>query len=96
MDYNCGSVLRELSFHAWPTRDFLRQQAGESPKWIAENRNTTVGARSLRLPAGYVQQVIETLNTGEISVAKAAELLMMDRYSFAERFGDLVAEPILA
>jgi hypothetical protein len=96
MDYNCGSVLRELSFHAWPTRDFLRQQAGESPKWIAENRNTTVGARSLRLPSGYVQQVIDTLNTGEISVAKAAELLMMDRYSFAERFGDLIAEPILA
>jgi len=95
-DYNCGSVLREISFHAWSTRDFLRQQAGESPKWIAENRNTTVGARSLRLPAGYVQQVIDTLNTGEISVAKAAELLMMDRYSFAERFGDLVAEPIPA
>jgi Zn-dependent peptidase ImmA (M78 family) len=93
---NCGTVLREISFHAWTTREFVRQQAGESPKWIAENRNTTVGARSLRLPAGYVQQVIETLNMGEISMAKAAELLMMDRYSFAERFGDLVAEPIPA
>ncbi|MBL0159920.1 MAG: hypothetical protein IPP47_22935 [Bryobacterales bacterium] len=74
----------------------MREQADESPKWIAENRNTTVGARSLRLPAGYVQQVIETLNAGEISTAKAAELLMMDRYSFAERFGDLVTEPALA
>ena len=95
-NYNVGSVLREISFHAWPTRDFLRQQAGESPKWIAENRNTTVGARSLRLPAGYVKQVIDTLNIGEISVAKAAELLMMDRYSFAERFGDLITEPIPA
>lgn len=96
MDYNCGSMLREISFHAWSTRDYLREQADESPKWIAENRNTTVGARSLRLPAGYVQQVIETLNAGEISTAKAAELLMMDRYSFAERFGDLVTEPALA
>jgi Zn-dependent peptidase ImmA (M78 family) len=95
-DYNCGAVLREISFHAWSTREFLRQQAGESPKWIAENRNTTVGTRSLRLPAGYVQQVIETLNMGEISVAKAAELLMMDRYTFGERFGDLVAESIPA
>jgi len=95
-DYNCGSVLREISLHAWSTREFLRRQAGESPKWIAENRNTTVGARSLRLPAGYVQQVIDTLNTGEISRAKAAELLMLDRYSFEERFGNLVAEPVPA
>jgi Zn-dependent peptidase ImmA (M78 family) len=94
--YNCGSVLREISLHAWTTREFLRQQAGESPKWIAENRNTTVGTRSLRLPAGYVKQVVETLNAGEISRAKAAELLMMDRYSFEERFGNLVAEPIPA
>jgi Zn-dependent peptidase ImmA (M78 family) len=95
-EYNCAAVLREISFHAWTTREFLRQQADQSPKWIAENRNTTVGARSLRLPAGYVQQVIETLNMGEISIGKAAELLMIDRYTFAERFGDLVAEPAAA
>src|SRR5450432_2655548 len=75
LEYDCGAVLREISLHAWTTREFVRRQAGESPKWIAENRNTTIGARSLRLPAGYVQQVIETLNMGEISIAKAAELL---------------------
>jgi hypothetical protein len=59
---------------------------------MAENRNTAVGARTLRLPAGYVQQVIETANTGDISFAKAAELLMMDRYTFTERFGDMLVQ----
>lgn len=90
--YNCGSLLRDFSSHALPTREYLRMQATQSPKWMAENRNTTVGALTLRLPAGYVQQVIETVNAGEISFAKAAELLMMDRYTFAERFGDMLVE----
>jgi Zn-dependent peptidase ImmA (M78 family) len=90
--YDCAAALRGLSPHALPTLEYLRTQASESPKWIAENRNTTVGARTLRLPAGYVQQVIATANAGDISVAKAAELLMMDRYSFTDRFGDLLAE----
>jgi Zn-dependent peptidase ImmA (M78 family) len=93
--YDCSGVLREISYHAWTTREFLRQQAGESPKWVAQNRGTTVGTRSLRLPAGYVKQVIDTLNMGEISVGKASELLMMDRYTFADRFGDLI-EPVAA
>jgi len=92
---DCGGALREISYHAWTTREFLRQQPGESPKWIAQNRGTTVGMRSLRLPAGYVKQVIDTLNMGEISIGKAAELLMMDRYTFADRFGDLI-EPAAA
>jgi Zn-dependent peptidase ImmA (M78 family) len=95
LTYDCGGLLREISYHAWTTREFLRQQAGESPKWIAQNRGTTIGTRSLRLPAGYVKQVIDTLNTGEISVGKAAELLMMDRYTFADRFGELI-EPAAA
>ena len=90
--YSCGGLVRDLSPHAIPTREYLRTLAVQSPKWIAENRNTTVGARTLRLPAGYVAQVIETANAGDISFAKAAELLMMDRYSFAERFGDLLTE----
>jgi Zn-dependent peptidase ImmA (M78 family) len=93
--YDCSSALREMSYHAWTTREFLREQAGESPKWIAQNRGTTVGTRSLRLPAGYVKQVIDTVNMGEISIGKAAELLMMDRYTFADRFGDLIG-PVAA
>jgi Zn-dependent peptidase ImmA (M78 family) len=94
--YDCAAVLRELSYHSWPAHQFLRNEADLSPKWIAKNRNTTLGTRTLRLPAGYVKQVIDTLNLGEISFAKAAELLMMDRYTFSDRFGDLVAEPVQA
>jgi Zn-dependent peptidase ImmA (M78 family) len=94
--YSCAAALRELSPHAWTTREFLRRQANESPKWIVENRHTTAGARSLRLPAGYVKQVIDAANDGDISVGKAAELLMMDRYTFTDRFGDIIAEPSLA
>jgi Zn-dependent peptidase ImmA (M78 family) len=90
--YNCGALLRDFSPHALPTREYLRTQVDESPKWIAENRNTTVGTRVLRLPAGYVDQVIKTANAGDISFAKAAELLMMDRYTFAERFGEMLTE----
>jgi Zn-dependent peptidase ImmA (M78 family) len=96
MKYTCADDLRELSPHAWTTREFLRRQASESPKWIVENRHTTAGARTLRLPVGYVQQVIDAVNAGDISIGKAAELLMMDRYTFGERFGDIIAEPLLA
>ena len=89
--FNCGVLLREFSPHAISTREYLAR-VGHPPKWIAENRTATVGARRLRLPVGYVDQVLETLKLGDISVPKAAELLMMDRYSFEERFGDLVTE----
>jgi Zn-dependent peptidase ImmA (M78 family) len=94
--YGCATALRELSPHAWTTREFLRRQANESPKWVVENRHTTAGSRTLRLPAGYVKQVIDAANDGDISIGKAAELLMMDRYTFADRFGDIVVQPSLA
>ena len=84
MKYTCADDLRELSPHAGTTREFLRRQASESPKWIVENRHTTAGARTLRLPVGYVQQVIDAANAGDISIGKAAELLMMDRCTTPE------------
>jgi hypothetical protein len=92
---DCSSTLRTISPHTLTTREFMQSVAAESPKWIAGNRTTSLGTRRLRLPAGYVQQVIEATNSGEISVGKAAELLMMDRYTFAERFGDSLVEPAL-
>jgi Zn-dependent peptidase ImmA (M78 family) len=94
--YDCAPILRSLSSHALNTAEFLRQQAELSPKWIAPNRGTTVGPRSIRLPAGYVQKVVETLNQGDISFGKAAEMLMMDRQTFTERFGSLLHEEAAA
>lgn len=87
---DCASELRELTTHALSTREYLRKQAVEMPKWIAENRNTDLGRRSLRLPSLYVGQVIEALNGQQISESKAAVMLMMDRETFVTRFGSLI------
>jgi len=46
--YDCASILRSLTSHALDTVTFLRQQAELSPRWIAPNRSTTVGPRSIR------------------------------------------------
>jgi Zn-dependent peptidase ImmA (M78 family) len=94
--YDCASILRSLTSHALDTVTFLRQQAELSPRWIAPNRSTTVGPRSIRLPAGYVQKVIETFNQGDISLGKAAEMLMMDRQTLTDRFGSLLHEEAAA
>jgi hypothetical protein len=84
-----------ISPHMLTTREYVQSLAATAPKWIARNRTTSLGTRRLRLPAGYVKQIIDAANAGEISVGKAAEMLMMDRYTFAERFGDSVMEPAL-
>ncbi len=93
--YECSPVLRGISPHTLTAREYMKTLAADTPKWIARNRTTSLGTRRLRLPAGYVKQVIDATNSGEISVGKAAEMLMMDRYTFAERFGDSVREPAL-
>ncbi len=94
--YDCAPVLRRISPHTLSTREYMQSLAAETPKWIARNRTTSLGTRRLRLPAGYVKQVIDATNAGEISVGKAAEMCMMDRYTFAERFGDSITQPALA
>ena len=91
-ELDCNSALREISEHALTTREYLRQIAADSPRWIAANRNTSVGRRSLRLPSGYVALVIESLRTGQISEGKAAEMLMVDRATMRGRFGALLVE----
>jgi Zn-dependent peptidase ImmA (M78 family) len=94
--YDCAQVLRSFSTHSLTTREYMETVAAEMPKWIARNRTTSLGTRRLRLPAGYMKQIIELTNAGEISFGKAAEMCMMDRYTFAERFGDSITEPTFA
>jgi hypothetical protein len=94
--YDCAPVLRSISSHTWTTREYMQSLAADTPKWIARNRTTSLGARRLRLPAGYVKQIIDATNAGEISFGKAAEMCMMDRYTFAERFGNSITEPTFA
>ena len=93
--YDCAAQIRELSSHALSTREYLKQRIAESPKilpvWIAENRNTEIGTRKLRLPARYVDEVIAAVNEGSISLGKAAEMTMMERGTFMQRFGNLIS-----
>jgi Zn-dependent peptidase ImmA (M78 family) len=86
----CAADLRQLTPHALNTREFLRAQSVEMPKWVAENRNTDIGRRSLRLPALYVSQVLDALKSNQISEGKAAEMLMMERETLRARFGSLI------
>lgn len=94
--YDCAPILRSISSHTLTTREYMQSVAADMPKWIARNRTTSLGTRRLRLPAGYVKQIIDAANAGEISFGKAAEMCMMDRYTFSERFGDSITEPTLA
>lgn len=94
-EFDCATELRAISEHALSTSEYIRKRGEDAPKWLAENRKTDARPVSLRLPAGYVQRVIESLNSGLISQGKAAEMLMMDRYTFVERFGGLISEPEL-
>jgi Zn-dependent peptidase ImmA (M78 family) len=84
--YECDPLVRSLSSHALTTREFLKKHAAESPKWVAENRNTNVGRRPLRLPSTYVAEVVGAFNDGEISMGKAAEMLMVEKETFRARF----------
>ena len=84
--YECATEVRRLTDHALTTRDYLKKYALENPKWMAENRTATVGARAIRLPSLYVQQVLDAFHSDEISGGKAAEMLMMEEETFLERF----------
>jgi len=86
---DCSADVRQLTTHALNTREYLRSQAFEMPKWIAENRNTELGRRSLRLPSLYVGQVLDAWTNQQISEGKAAEMLMVDRDTFRSRFNSL-------
>ena len=78
--------LRALTERALTTREFFDSQI-EGTVWSAEERETTIPSRPLRLPVPYIKSVIETANSGLISESKAAELLMIEYDVFLERFG---------
>lgn len=86
---NCAGHLAELSEHALSTEEFLRRQPS-IPPWISQNRKTALGGKSLRLPAGYVDQVIKAFNDGMISRSKVCEMLLMDKDTMEARFGSLL------
>jgi Zn-dependent peptidase ImmA (M78 family) len=87
---DCSDALREASSHALSTPEFLSQTGNESANWVADKRWAKIGAHRLLLPVGYVDRVLEAVRNEEISIGKAAEMLMTDEETFIDRFGDLV------
>jgi Zn-dependent peptidase ImmA (M78 family) len=89
--FDCAGWTREFSPHALSTQEYIDTLSSDASRWwLAENRNTTVGTRTVRLPSGYIAQVLDALNANEISSRKAAEMLLMDEESVQERFGELL------
>lgn len=83
--------LHELSEHALSTDEYLETLGAENAQqWIGK-RTTTLSPRSLRLPVGYVNSVVDAYRNRQISLGKAAEYLMVDDSEFVERFGDIYA-----
>jgi Zn-dependent peptidase ImmA (M78 family) len=89
---DCVDDVRTASSHALSTPEFLSQTGSGSAKWLAENRTAKVGPRRLVLPVGYVEQVVKATASEDISIGKAAEMLMTDEHTFLKRFGDLIPQ----
>jgi Zn-dependent peptidase ImmA (M78 family)/DNA-binding transcriptional regulator YdaS (Cro superfamily) len=89
-DRSISSELKQLTERALDTMEFER--VAGAPLLPVALRTTTIPSRSLRLPVSYVARVVSAVSDRVISESKAAELLMIDENTFAERFGKLLEE----
>jgi Zn-dependent peptidase ImmA (M78 family) len=89
-DRSISDELKQLTERALDTREFERVAGG--PMLPVALRTTTIPSRSLRLPVSYVARVVSAVCESVISESKAAELLMIDENTFAERFGKALEE----
>lgn len=76
--------LRRLSTHALSTVEFLRSAHVQEGGF--KRRTTTTTPRKLLLPVRYVTAVLQAIKSRIISRGKAARMLMIDEYEFADRF----------
>jgi Zn-dependent peptidase ImmA (M78 family) len=91
---DCSPLLKEFTPHALSTREFLGTVSKEEHQWLFEKRMVKVGNRSILLPAGFLKAVMDLLQADRITVERASELTMMNRYDFEERFGALTPEAV--
>ena len=79
--------LKLLSERALSTREYIQRQPKEvSAKWVGGRRTTTIPSRPLRLPVPFIKKVLESVQAELISIGKGAEMLMMEKEDFLERF----------
>lgn len=86
-----AASLRKVSEHALSTEEYLERKGTEEQEWIGK-RTTTLAARTIRLPIGYVNAVFDAYKNRQISPSKAAAYLMITESEFLERFGDIYEE----
>ena len=85
--------LKQLTERAFTTQEFIQaRKVAQSSIISAEFRTTTIPSRALRLPLPYVTKVVELAGQNDISTGKAAQMLMIDKDTFRERFGSLMQE----
>ncbi len=90
--YSILDELKQLTPRALSTREFLQQTISEQSIWPANKRTSNLTPRRLRLPVSYINKVLTAAKNEDISLGKAAEMMMMDRQTMLERFsGELEA-----
>lgn len=90
-NYDVAGFLKSLTDRALSTKEFF-ERVGPiiAESWAPKRRQTTLLSRTLRLPVPYIAKVISAVRNEEISPGKAAEMMMMDKRVFWERFGQLI------
>lgn len=78
--------LPEFTDHALSTPKYLEKIGREQASLFIGKRNTTLTPRTLRLPVWYINVVVDAFKERQISLGKAAEILLIDDLEFSERF----------
>jgi len=86
-----SKILRRISEHALSTEEYLEKTGTTEQEWIGK-RTTSLSARPMRLPVGYVNAVVEAYQNRQISPSKAATYLMIEEVEFIQRFGEIYEE----
>ena len=86
--FEIHSELVKLSDHGLTTEEFLEKNGESASDWLGK-RNTTLSPKSIRLPIGYINAVVDAYRNRQVSPGKAAEYLIIDEQEFTERFGDI-------
>lgn len=87
--FDIQSRLEQLTERALPAVKYLAMHESRRGDWL-EKRTTNAAGVPLRLPTAYVRAVVDAVESGTINWSKGAELLIVDRDTFMDRFGDRV------
>lgn len=93
LNQDIHAELKKLTERALSTQEFIDARGiGRTSLISASARTATIPSRPLRLPLPYVAKIIDLVRNSDISLGKAAQMLMVDRDVFLQRFGHLLLE----